>query len=116
MEVFAKRLKERAEQLGISNAQAARLCDLDERRYSNYANAKREPDLATLAKIARVLDVSVDYLLGLTDTAPPSERSQMMDRLAVAASSLPENQLETIVMQTEALALPRPKKPGPKSR
>ncbi|KIN79619.1 helix-turn-helix domain-containing protein [Sulfitobacter mediterraneus] len=115
MKVFAKRLKERALQLGISNSQAARLCDLDERRYSNYANDQREPDLMTLAKIARVLDTSVDHLLGLTDASPMNRRTLLLERLTIAAGTLPEDQLETVVKQTEALAIPRPKKPGRKS-
>lgn len=115
MDIFAKRLKERAVDLGISNAQAARLCDLDERRYANYANDQREPDLMTLAKIARVLNTSADYLLGLTDPLPLTERARLLDRLNVAAASLTDEELRTIVTQTEALAIPRPMKTGKKS-
>jgi transcriptional regulator with XRE-family HTH domain len=115
MEVFAKRLKERATQLGISNAQAARLCNLDERRYANYANDQREPDLKTLAKIAHVLNTSADYLLGLSDPQPQTERARLLDRLSVAATSLTDEELRTVVTQTEALAIPRPKKTGKKT-
>lgn len=115
MEVFSKKLKERAAQLGISNAQAARLCGLDERRYANYTNDQREPDLSTLAKIARVLNTSVDYLLGLADPPPHTERTQLLDRLIVAAASLKDEELRTIVTQTEALTIPRPRKVGKKS-
>ena len=115
MDIFAKRLKERAAELGISNAQAARLCDLDERRYANYANDQREPDLMTLAKIARVLNTSTDHLLGLTDPLPQTERARLLDRLNVAAASLTDEELRTIVTQTEALAIPRPMKTGKKS-
>ena len=115
MEVFSKKLKERAAQLGISNAQAARLCGLDERRYANYTNDQREPDLNTLAKIARVLSTSVDYLLGLADPPTQTERTHLLDRLNVAAASLKDEELRTIVTQTEALAVPRPRKAGKKS-
>ncbi len=115
MEVFAKRLKERAKQLGISNAQAARLCELDERRYANYAADQREPDLMTLTRIARVLNTSADHLLGLSDPQPHSTRSLLLDRLAVAAAALSDEELRTTVTQTEALALPRPKKVAKKS-
>lgn len=115
MDIFAKRLKERAVDLGISNAQAARLCELDERRYANYANDQREPDLKTLAKIARVLKTSADHLLGLTDPQPLTERARLLDRLNVAASTLTDEELRTIVTQTEALAIPRPMKTGKKS-
>ena len=51
MDIFAKRLKERAADLGISNALAARLCEFDERRNANYSNDQSESDLMTLAKI-----------------------------------------------------------------
>lgn len=115
MDIFAQRLKERAADLGISNAQAARLCELDERRYANYANDQREPDLMTLAKIARVLSTSTDHLLGLTDPQPQTERARLLDRLNVAAASLSDEELRTIVTQTEALAIPRPAKTGKKS-
>jgi transcriptional regulator with XRE-family HTH domain len=112
MDIFAKKLKERAAQLGVSNTQAARLCGLDERRYANYANDQREPDLMTLAKIVRVLNTSADHLLGLSDPPPLTERERMLDRLMVAAASLTDEQLRTVVTQTEALAIPRPKKTG----
>lgn len=115
MDIFAKRLKERAADLGISNAQAARLCELDERRYANYANNQREPDLKTLTNIARVLSISADHLLGLTDPQPLTERARLLDRLNVAAASLTDEELRTIVTQTEALAIPRPMKTGKKS-
>src|SRR5690606_11426561 len=36
MDIFANRLRERAAQLGISNAEAARRSGLDERRYAHY--------------------------------------------------------------------------------
>ena len=114
MEIFAKRLKERAADLGISNAQAARLCELDERRYANYTNDQREPDLMTPAKIARVLNTSADHLLGLKDPPPQTERERLLDRLNVAAASLTDEELRTIVTQTEALTIPRPKKTGKK--
>jgi transcriptional regulator with XRE-family HTH domain len=114
MDIFSKKLKERAAQLGISNAEAARLCGLDERRYANYANDQREPDLATLAKIVRVLNTSADHLLGLTDPPQQTERARLLDRLTVAAASLSDEELRTIVTQTEALAIPRPKKSGRK--
>lgn len=110
MDIFAKKLKERAAQLGISNAQAARLCGLDERRYANYINNAREPDLATLAKIARTLKVSTDHLMGLTVAPPTDERGQLLDRLSVSGSSLSDDQLRMFVTQVEALTIRRPRR------
>ncbi len=63
MDIFAKRLRERAKQLGISNAEAARRIGLDERRYAHYASGRREPDLATLVNIAEILGTNPNWLL-----------------------------------------------------
>lgn len=104
MEIFANRLRERAEQLGISNAEAARRCGLNERRYAHYTQGVREPDLRTLVNIARVLGTSPDYLLGASDPEPQDETSLLLDRLMSAARVLRKPQLMTVVTQTEALA------------
>ena len=65
MEIFAKRLQERAKQLGISNAEAARRVGLEERRYAHYASGRREPDLATLKSISEALGITPNWLLGV---------------------------------------------------
>jgi len=56
-------------------------------------NDQREPDLRTLAKIARVLNTSADHLLGITDPQPLTERARLLDRLNVAAASLTDEEL-----------------------
>lgn len=38
-----------------------------------WESGKNEPQVTTVAKLAQVLKVSTDYLLGLTDTIAPSE-------------------------------------------
>jgi hypothetical protein len=60
------------------------------------------------------LKTSADHLLGLTDPPPLTEWARLMDRLNVAAASLTDEELRTIVTQTEALAIPRPEKTGKK--
>jgi transcriptional regulator with XRE-family HTH domain len=114
MEEFAKNLKKRAAEMKISNAEAARRCELEERRYANYINNSREPDLGTLAKIATKLSVSVDWLLGLTEKRPTTAEDDLIERLAFAAKSLPLDKLEMIVTQVEALTPNRPKPVGRK--
>ncbi len=114
MEEFAKNLKKRAAEMKISNAEAARRCELEERRYANYINNSREPDLGTLAKIATKLSVSVDWLLGLTEKRPTTAEDDLIERLSFAAKSLPLDKLEMIVTQVEALTPNRPKPVGRK--
>lgn len=105
MDVFARKLKERAEQLGISNAEAARRCDLDERRYAHYVSGRREPDLATLVKISQKLGTTPNWLLGLSSIGTDgTARTDMQDRLISAAQMMQDEKLRHLVIQAEALA------------
>ncbi|WP_439022639.1 helix-turn-helix domain-containing protein [Bacillus thuringiensis] len=54
--------EEVAKYLGISRA-----------RYSHYENGRSEPDNETLKKLADFFDISVDYLLGRTNSSVSSE-------------------------------------------
>jgi transcriptional regulator with XRE-family HTH domain len=104
MEQFAKRLRKRAEELGISNAEAARRTGLSERRYAHYVKGQREPDLATLVRIADSLETTPNELLGLLAEQKKTRRSVLLERLNAAANQLSERNLEMIVLQTEAIA------------
>jgi len=104
MDQFALRLRQRAKELGISHAEAARRSGLGERRYAHYVIGIREPDLATLVRIAHALQTTPDGLLGETrKKAEQSRRSLLRDRLSSAAGALGEKDLEIAVAQTEAL-------------
>lgn len=63
MRVFAERIRERARELGLSDAEVARRAGLSERRYSYYAKGEREPNLATLLLICDVLAATPNDLL-----------------------------------------------------
>ena len=104
MESFASRLKKRAKELGISNAEAGRRAGLSERRYSHYVSGQREPDLATLTRIAGALETSPNELLGFGPDQKRSKRSILKDRLNIAANAMDERALEITVIQAEALA------------
>jgi transcriptional regulator with XRE-family HTH domain len=104
MDQFALRLRQRAKELGISHAEAARRSGLSERRYAHYVSGIREPDLATLVRIATALETTPDSLLGVTaKKAEPSRRALLRDRLSSVARGLGERDLEIVVVQTEAL-------------
>lgn len=104
MQMLARRLKERAQQLGISDRQAARLCGLDERRYAHYAGGRREPDLETLVTIARALSTTPNWLLGVdTDGKKATKRGALLDRLVSAAQGLSDEELRIVTVQAEAL-------------
>jgi transcriptional regulator with XRE-family HTH domain len=105
MDIFARRLKERAQQLGISDRQAARQCGLEERRYAHYAGGRREPDLATLVTIAARLGTTPNWLLGVdTEGKKATRRSSLLDRLAAAAREMGDEELRITTIQAEAIA------------
>jgi transcriptional regulator with XRE-family HTH domain len=104
MESFANKLRKRAEELRISNAAAARRVGLSERRYAHYVTGTREPDLATLVRIARVLKTTPNDLLGFGPEPKRSKRVILRDRLLAAANALDDRALEIAVIQAEAVA------------
>lgn len=105
MDIFAERLRERAKQLGISNAEAARRVGLEERRYAHYASGRREPDLATLKAISEALGTTPNWLLGvISKDEKDLARAALIGRFMNAAAGMTAEQLEMCVIQAEAIA------------
>ena len=94
-------MRERAAELGVSNAEVARRSGLTERRYSNYVTGIREPDLATLVRIAGVLQYTPNVLLGSENQVAAPARQLKIDRFLSAAQSLDERDFEIAVRQVE---------------
>lgn len=113
MDIFASRLRTRAAELGISHAEAARRSGLSERRYSHYVSGIREPDLATLVRIANALQTTPNVLLGIDEKRKSSIRSRLVDRLNSAAEGVSDGDLEVVVLQVEALVGRHRRKPRP---
>jgi transcriptional regulator with XRE-family HTH domain len=111
MKIFSTRLKQRAKDLGISNAEAARRAEVAERSYANYTAGERQPKLAALAKIAKALGTTPDYLLGFGETPETGKRSKVITRMNSAAQMLPDSELELVTVQLEALAAKHKKPP-----
>ena len=111
MDTLAKRLKQRSEHLGISVAEAGRRAGLEERRFAHYVAGRREPDLATLVRIAEALGTTPNWLLGF-DAHIESERwlSELMDRFANAAMGMAPEELKMVVIQAEAITAAKAKR------
>jgi transcriptional regulator with XRE-family HTH domain len=65
--LVAQRLRLLREKHGLSYRELAILCGLGETQVYKYERGDNEPSALSLKLIAKKLDVSVDYLLGLTD-------------------------------------------------
>ena len=87
---IGSRLRARAEELQLTDAEVARRVGLAQSRYAHYVSGTRSPDYQTLARICRILKTSPDHLLGFTtDVAEhPSEQSLLRDRAAAALSEM----------------------------
>ena len=70
-DIIAKRLRECREQSGLTQIKVATYCGITEKAYQNYESAAREPKVSILARIAKLYNVSVDYLIGMTDKPAP---------------------------------------------
>jgi transcriptional regulator with XRE-family HTH domain len=103
MDQFAKRLRERARQLNLSDAEVARRAGLAERRYGHYVRATHEPDYATLLRICAALDVTPNDLLLPPPAAKQSLQERWLSRLAGIGRMLPIDDLQLAVRQVEVL-------------
>lgn len=100
MDSFAQNLRNRAEQLGISNAEVARRAGLSERRYGNYVSGRREPDLATLVRISQVLETTPDALLGFD---LPTDKDALRSKINSAISTMSKSDKEVVAACAEAI-------------
>ncbi len=61
------RLREQREKHGMSQRQVAEQLGMHQQQYQRYEQGVREPPISVLIALTEMYQVSVDYLLGLTD-------------------------------------------------
>ena len=67
-QVFGKRLRELRKENGYTIEQFEDMVGISKSTLGYYENDKRMPDIEILARIANVLNVNADYLIGRTNT------------------------------------------------
>ena len=72
---MAQRIRKCRTDRGLTQREAAIYCDITERAFQNYELMNREPKVEILVRIAEFFQVSLDYLVGLTDDPRPYPRS-----------------------------------------
>lgn len=68
---LGERLKQLRLEKNLIQKEIAQLLNISTSAYGYYEQSKRDPDTKTLIILAEFFDVSVDYLLGLTDIKFP---------------------------------------------
>ena len=105
------RIKEIRKQLGITARQVAEHINVAESTMSLYESGKREPDIETIVKLAKCLDVTLEYLLGVTDTSPEAER-QFAEVAKAVQESEERSRQETVSKLQNYLTCNRQEKPA----
>ena len=72
-EVFASLLRTLLKERGISQKWLANEAETTEATISRYVYGQTQPEIRIVVKIAGALNVSVDYLCGLTNMSSPKE-------------------------------------------
>jgi transcriptional regulator with XRE-family HTH domain len=71
---FSTRLKEIRREKKLTQEQLGKKVNVTKVSISGYESGNRTPDMETLQKIADVLEVSVDFLLGRTNDPSPHNK------------------------------------------
>lgn len=75
-EILSQRLRECRKRGNYTQREVSIYCDLTEKAYQNYELGTHEPKLSIIMRIAEFYNVSIDYLVGLTDDPSPKQRKQ----------------------------------------
>lgn len=67
MEIFAKRILELRNKVGLTREQFCNQTGISTRTLQRYEYGEREPNLSTLITFAKFYNVSLDYLAGLEE-------------------------------------------------
>ena len=109
MELYINRLKECREKIGISKQEAARRIGISQPAYLRYESGDRKPSLQTTKEIARVLNTSVDYLVGNSDDNTPTlieiskDDNSELFRIVELCSKMDEVQQKKIISYIDKL-------------
>lgn len=67
MILFSKRLQQLRKEANLRQIDLAKKLNTTQRRISHLESGKIEPDLTTLVSIANLFNVTLDYLVGISD-------------------------------------------------
>ena len=86
-EIFAQRVIELRKEKGINQAQLAERVGVSKTSANLYESATRVPDIQVLARYAKELEVTSDYLLGLSDNRT-AETAAIGDKLGLSDEAI----------------------------
>ena len=78
---FAERLKTLRKQVKLTQAQIAEKLNISQQAYASWERGVKKPTQENLVKIAQVLNVSVDYLVGNLEELDELDNIELLFRM-----------------------------------
>ena len=100
---FAERLKITRKKCKLTQKEVAKALDITEGAYCSYEKGKREPNLEKLVKLAKLFDVSTDFLLNVNKYNKDVELNQIEKDLLTIFKNL-NDQGQKYILQTIDIA------------
>lgn len=82
---FGQKIKAIMKQRGITQTWLAQKTGITEATLSRYVNGSRKPQADTAASIAEALDLSLDYLMGITCSPAPIKNLSTEESIMLSA-------------------------------
>lgn len=91
---FPKRLRELRLQRGLTQQEMADLLNMTNQNYGRFETQNANPKINTLIKMAQILGVSVDYLLGTGELTTETEEGKLAKAAYWTKQLVPDFKLE----------------------
>lgn len=65
---YYPRLRDLREDMDLTQDELVKILKMHKTTYTNYEQGKREPPFELIIKLAKLYNVSIDYIAGITDT------------------------------------------------
>ncbi len=106
--IFGRRLKQALIEKNIQQKMLAKELEVSDKTLSSYVNGNASPTIVGLAKISKYLNISTDFLLGLSNEIKPLENVDDPigeDILMIRRSytSMPEHQRQAILRLVQSI-------------
>ena len=104
MSAFAERLKLLRKSRNITQARLAQLLYINPRAYNRWETGGNVPHLDTLIKIADILQVTLDELVGRNNiTSQPKIKNHELHQLCQKADQLPDEDQKALILVMDGL-------------
>lgn len=102
-EQFGRRVRQSREERGWSQGDLARECGLTPSGVAHFEAGRREPRLTSIVRLAEALDISADYLVGISNQ--PQASVARSSKIANLVGRMRSEDVEFLEKMAQELAL-----------